>query len=125
MRVVAAAWASGEGHRSWLLRRRDTGELVGSIGVETGHGKAVFGYVLGRAHWGQGLAAEALTWLVDWALSQPGIVRAWAHCDVDNAASARVMEKAGMTREGILRRWQALPNIGPEPRDCVVYAPVK
>lgn len=46
-------------------------------------------------------------------------------CDVDNPASARVMEKAGMTREGILRRWHIAPNISPEPRDCIVCAKVR
>jgi len=35
------------------------------------------------------------------------------------------MEKAGMSREGILRRWHASPSLGPEPRDCVVCAKVR
>ena len=62
---------------------------------------------------------------VNWALAQPEIFRAWAFCDVENPASARVMEKAGLVREGILRRWHVAPTIGPEPRDCVVCAKVK
>ena len=48
--------------------------------------------------------------------------RAWATCDVENPASARVMEKAGMIREGVLKRWHVCPTIGYEPRDCYVYA---
>jgi hypothetical protein len=35
------------------------------------------------------------------------------------------MEKAGMTREGVLRRWHISPTLGPEPRDCIVCAKVK
>jgi RimJ/RimL family protein N-acetyltransferase len=118
-------WAESsgaEGHFAWLLFRRDDGALVGSIGVDLVEHAACFGYVLGRAHWGQGLAAEALAWLVDWALAEPSLFRTWAVCDVENPASARVLEKAGMIREGILRRWHVCPTLGSEPRDCFVYA---
>jgi len=48
-----------------------------------------------------------------------------AVCDVENIASARVMEKAGLSREGVLRRWLVHPNLGPEPRDCYGYARVR
>jgi RimJ/RimL family protein N-acetyltransferase len=119
------AWRTGQGHFPWLLRRRDSGEVAGSIGLSVAGPSVVFGYCLGRKHWGQGLAPEALKWLVDWALSQPAIFRAWAYCDVENPVSARVMEKAGMQREGILRRWHTCPNIGPEPRDCIVCSKVR
>jgi RimJ/RimL family protein N-acetyltransferase len=37
----------------------------------------------------------------------------------------RVMEKAGMEYEGILKRWLVNPNISKIPRDCHVYAKVK
>jgi RimJ/RimL family protein N-acetyltransferase len=66
--------------------------------------------------------AEALGYLVNSSLAQPGVFRAFAFCDVENVGSGRVMEKAGMKREGILRRWHVCPNIGPEPRDCVIFA---
>ncbi len=89
-----------------------------------GH-RADFGYVLGRAHWGLGYMSEALGTLVAWALSLPEIRRAQAFCDIDNHASARVMEKAGMRFEGVLHRWSVHPNISPEPRDCRVYAKVR
>ena len=45
---------------------------------------------------------EALKVLIGWALKQKAIHRVWAVCDIDNIASARVMEKVGMQREGIL-----------------------
>jgi ribosomal-protein-alanine N-acetyltransferase len=81
-----------------------------------------FGYVLARQSWGQGLMTEALTEIVDWALTRPGIFRISAVCDVENIGSARVMEKAGLAREGLLRRWLVHPNISDEPRDCFSYA---
>ena len=81
--------------------------------------------MLARAYWGRGYMTEALKELIDWALKQKDIYRIWAVCDVDNLASARVMEKAGMQLEGTLRRWSVHPNISPEPRDSHCYAIVK
>jgi ribosomal-protein-alanine N-acetyltransferase len=122
----AANWEKDEGQLAWLLFLKDTGTLIGSIGLEfEPGGKANFGYVLGKKFWGRGLAAEALTFLVDWSLAQPEIFRAYAYCDAENPASVRVMEKAGMVREGFLRRWHTCPNLGPEPRDCIVCAKVR
>ena len=119
------AWDKGEGHFAWTLCAKGADDPIGSIGCSFEGGKAMFGYVLARKHWGRGLMPEALRFLVDWALAQPEIFRAWAFCDVENVASVRVMEKAGMAQEGILRRWHVCPTIGPELRDCVVCAKVR
>ena len=80
------------------------------------------GYVLARPFWGRGLMTEALTEVAHWAMRQEGIWRIGAVCDVDNPASARVMEKSGLVREGVLRRWLIHPNLSPDPRDCYSYA---
>lgn len=126
LRDCIADWEKGSGHFAWLLCLKGTDTPIGSIGMTLeGGNRALFGYVLARKFWGHGFAAEALTFLVDWALAQPKIHRAWAFCDVENPASVRVMEKAGMVREGILQRWHVCPTLGPEPRDCVVCAKVK
>lgn len=125
LREIAAHWEKGAGEFAWLLCLKGTDTPIGSIGVTFDGDKALFGYVLGKKFWGHGFAAEALTHLVGWSLGQPAIWRAWAFCDVENPASVRVMEKAGMMREGILRRWIVFPNLGPEPRDCVVCAKIK
>jgi len=69
--------------------------------------------------------SEALTSVVQWALAQPEIYRVWATCDIENLASARVLERIGMEREGVLRRWLVHPNVGNEPRDCLCYSVVK
>ena len=124
--LCAGNWEKDDGQLAWLLFLKETRTLIGSIGLEFEPGGRVsFGYVLGKKFWGQGLAAEALTFLVEWALAQPEIFRAYAYCDMENPASVRVMEKAGMVREGVLRRWYTCPNLGPEPRDCVVCAKVR
>ena len=125
LQARANDWEQPKGVYGYLICLRDTDNPIGSIGIHIAGDKTLFGYVLGRAYWGQGLMTEALSYLVNWSLEQPGVFRAYAFCDVENPASARVMEKAGMTREGILRRWHVCPNIGPEPRDCIVCAKVK
>jgi len=110
----------------WLLCLKGTDTPIGSISLtREDPGRATFGYVLGKKFWGHGFATEALCPLVDWALAQPDIFRAWAFCDVENIASARVMEKSGLQREGVLRRWQISPALSSAPRDCLAYAKVR
>ena len=121
----AEAWDKSDGHYAYLLCVRGTDTPIGSIGVFIDGPKAMFGYVFGQNYWGRGYAAEALSYLVNWADAQPQLRRAWAYCAIANQSSARVMEKAGLEREGVLRRSQVFPNLGPEPRDCVYYAKVK
>jgi [ribosomal protein S5]-alanine N-acetyltransferase len=84
-----------------------------------------YGYVLARPWWCQGLMTEALAEVTRWALDREDIWRIGAVCDVENLESARVMEKVGMTRDGLLRRWIMLPNISDEPRDCFSFAKVR
>lgn len=69
--------------------------------------------------------AEAAKTVVDWASNLEFIYRIWAVCDLENKASARVLEKVGMQREGILRRYIVHPNVSAEPRDCCVYSKIR
>jgi [ribosomal protein S5]-alanine N-acetyltransferase len=109
--------------RSYMLQLKTAGEVIGSFDLrKPGHGKIEFGYVLARPHWGRGLMTEALSQVVGWALAQPSIWRIGAVADVENVGSMRVMEKAGLHREGVLRRWLVHPNLDDAPRDCVSFA---
>ena len=83
------------------------------------------GYVLARRWWRQGLMTEVLTEVALWTLRQPLMFRIGAVCDLENTGSARVLEKSGFVREGLLRRWLLHPNISDEPRDCYSYARVR
>jgi RimJ/RimL family protein N-acetyltransferase len=109
---------------TWTITLAETGQAIGMIDLRL-ETHAQLGYVLARSHWNLGIMTEAVRAVIDWALSQPGIHRVWAVCDVDNSASARVMEKAGMEREGLFRKYMVFPNIGPTPRDCYCYARVR
>jgi [ribosomal protein S5]-alanine N-acetyltransferase len=111
--------------RGYLIFAREAGTLLGSIGgLIEGH-RMQFGYLLARDAWGKGIASEAAQRFVSNALADPAISRVQAFCDVDNQASARVLEKAGLTLEGTLRHYLKLPNLGLDPRDVFLYAKVR
>src|SRR2546422_8953742 len=87
--------------------------------------RAEIGYVLARRYWGRGLMTEAARAVVEWTLAEREIYRVWAVVDLENPASQRVLEKVGMTREGVLRRWVVMPRQGPTPRDVWCFARVR
>ncbi|MGI9434541.1 MAG: GNAT family N-acetyltransferase [Geminicoccaceae bacterium] len=118
-------WASGNSFPYVMQIRRQGADPVGMLHARPKGHLVEFGYVLARDYWGRGYMSEALAALADWYLAQPSIWRASAVCDVDNLASARVMEKAGFQFEGVLRRFFRHPNISPEPRDCKIFAQTK
>ena len=117
-------WQAGTAF-PWVVVRRDDRELVGMLELRIDKFQADLGYVIAREYWGNGFATEITRSVIEWAMSQKNIFRVWATCDIENSASARVLEKAGMQREGVLRRYIIHPNISPEPRDSYCYAIVK
>jgi ribosomal-protein-alanine N-acetyltransferase len=124
LRGRAAAWRVGTAF-SWAVTLREGGNVVGNVEARPAGHRVELGYVLARACWGRGLMTEAAGAVAEWALAQPGVWRLWAVCDVDNAPSARVLEKIGMTREGRLRAWTVHPNVSAAPRDCWCSARVR
>ena len=124
LKVLASRAKSGEEY-SWVLTNIDSARAIGMIGARVRDFKVDIGYVLGRAHWGKGYMTEAVSAVAEWFLSSGEIFRVWAVCDIENPASARVLEKSNFVREGILRRWMSHPNLSSEPRDCYIYGRVR
>jgi len=102
--VRAATTASPETHFAIAV----DGEAVGSVGLELlsdVHSRsAEIGYWLGRTHWGRGLATEAVRAFTLYAFAAYGLYRIFATVFEWNPASRRVLEKAGYTLEGRLRK---------------------
>lgn len=119
-----ARWDSGE-EFSWVITRRGEDRVIGMVACRVRAHAADIGYVVGRTHWRHGYATASARAVLDWALSLETVFRVWAVCDVDNKASARVLEKIGMELEGVLRRSIIHPNVSAEPRDCYVYSKVR
>lgn len=83
------------------------GRPAGGIGLRPqsgeGHGVVECGYWLGRQYWGRGLATEALRLILPYAFSERRFRRVEAYVFATNGTSARVLEKCGFVREGVLR----------------------
>jgi RimJ/RimL family protein N-acetyltransferase len=101
------------------------GEAAGGIGFVRGTDVERFGaeigYWLGEAFWGRGIVTEALELVTAYAFDQFSLLRLYALPFADNAGSIRVLEKAGYTREGVLR--SSCVKYG-QPRDQILYARV-
>ncbi|MEO8523060.1 MAG: GNAT family protein [Acidobacteriota bacterium] len=99
------------------------GEAAGAIGYVIGTDverySAEIGYWLGEALWGRGIATEALTLVAGHVFDRTNLLRLFAVPFADNAASIRVLEKAGFVREGLLR--SSSVKFG-RPRDQALYA---
>jgi ribosomal-protein-alanine N-acetyltransferase len=99
------------------------GQAVGGAGFAPGADverfSAEVGYWLGEPFWGRGIAAEAVRLLSDYAFVTCNMLRLFALPFADNAQSIRVLEKAGYTREAILRASSVKDG---RPRDQALYA---
>lgn len=114
----AAAWLarmlalgeSGTG-RQLVLERRSDRRVIGSLlafRYEAASARLELGYVVGRAHWRQGYAREALRGFIDHAFADLGLRRLEAEVNPANLASCRLLTSIGFTHEGLLRqRWVA------------------
>jgi ribosomal-protein-alanine N-acetyltransferase len=92
-------------HPAWaiLLDGRGVGGINLRFNFE--HRLAELGYSVARSLWNQGYVTEAARAVVDAAFeTHAELDRIRAMADARNTASQRVMEKIGMTREGVLRR---------------------
>jgi ribosomal-protein-alanine N-acetyltransferase len=124
LRECSPRWES-ESEYDWMITLRDEQSVIGGISIRIRGHLADFGYILNRLYWGRGLATEAANAVVTWAWSLDCIYRVWATCDAENFSSARVLEKIGFIREGVLRSWAIRPNISQKPRDAFVYSKVR
>ncbi len=99
------------------------GEACGGLGFVPGSDverfSAEVGYWIGQECWGRGIATEALRLFTAHAFDGLGLLRVFALPFADNAASIRVLEKAGFQREGTLR--SSCVKFG-QPRDQAMYA---
>lgn len=113
------------GEPDWGIVYRGDGCLVGACGLvnwEAEHARAEVGFVLSREYWGRGLMPEAVRAMFRFGFERMNLNRIEARCIAENAASARVMEKAGMAYEGTLRQREYIKGAY---RDIKLYAILK
>jgi [ribosomal protein S5]-alanine N-acetyltransferase len=100
------------------------GAVVGIVKAIVIEHRAQLGYVVHQPFWGRGFATRAVEVLVERLEAVPGISRIWATCALDNPASARVLEKCGFQREGVLKNWVVYPALGDRAADNYSYVKV-
>ena len=112
------------GNGIWALELKDGGKMIGTIDLRLNHehDKASFGYVLNRNFWGCGYMTEALSAVISLCFKQLEVNRMEAHHYVKNPGSGRVMEKAGMKKEGYFVKSRKIKGIF---HDCVHYGITK
>lgn len=122
---MAERWISN--HRDWFLDgeqaifavtlKQPPDTLIGSVGLQICREdqRGELGYWIGKDYWNRGYCTEAARAILPFGFEQMGLHRIQACHFVRNPASGRVLEKIGMTREGLLRghskRWAAFEDI--------------
>ena len=110
---------------SFAIAEAETDTAVGQCGLwlrELDEGRATAGYSVVASARGRGFAADALTALTAFGWTVPGLFRIALHIEPWNVGSARTAERAGYTREGLMRSHQEIAGTR---RDMLVYAAIR
>lgn len=109
----------------WKIIRKDSNEFIGMAGITLSANRFRLGeifYELLPSHWGSGYATEAVRILIKTGFDDFHLHKVEAGVATENIRSIRVLEKSGMTREGLRRK--ILPIRG-EWKDNYHYAIVE
>lgn len=105
---ATAEFAAGTALRLGLVLAEDD-QVIGTgnlLHFDWQSRRAEVGYALAQRHWGKGLATEAAAAMIDYGFETLDLHRIEAELDPRNGPSARVLERLGFAREGLLReRW--------------------
>jgi ribosomal-protein-alanine N-acetyltransferase len=94
---------------NWVIEFE--GRAVGNISVVSQTEQwdnCELGYCLGNSYWGKGLMTEAVKAVINFLFKEVGFNRIGAYHSTDNLGSGKVMQKSGMSYEGLLRQRQKL-----------------
>ena len=97
-------------------------KVIGGIGLRISslaHKHGDIGYCFAKNYWGQNYGTEAAKAMIELAFTKLGLHRVEAFCDTENVGSARIMEKSGMQKEGLLRHYNLIKG---QWRDSLIYS---
>lgn len=115
------AWAQGTGASFAICDATRPDTCLGHVFIERDvDGRGSIGYWLLEDSRRKGHATRAVRLIASWALPEMRLGRLQLHTDPENVASQRVAERAGFTREGILRAYNGRRD-GTR-ADAVVYS---
>ncbi|RFS21912.1 N-acetyltransferase [Chitinophaga silvatica] len=98
--------ATREAYTAAIIERASN-SFIGIISLDLGDSKYAKGeiwYKLLPGFWGKGFATEAMIHMLSFGFYQLNLHRVECGCSVHNIASYKIMEKVGMTREGVKRK---------------------
>lgn len=102
------AMLSAEKDSQYVFAIECSGKVIGSIGVfrkDNIHIRtAELEYYIAEQYWGKGITTEAVNQICDYVFQHTDIIRIFAEPFAHNAASCRVLLKAGFQFEGTLRQ---------------------
>ncbi len=90
----------------WVIQTKENPELIGNIGfwrVKKEHHRAEIGYILSPKYWNAGIMTEALDAVLNYGFKTMKLHSVEATVNPNNAASIKVLEKQGFTREAYFR----------------------
>ena len=109
--MVMKDWVDGYANPdryNWAITLKEKGDdpigNISAVHVYENTESVEIGYCMGRAWWGGGIMAEALKAVIDFFMAEVGTNRVYARHDTANPNSGRVMVKAGMKFEAVLRQ---------------------
>ncbi|HEX6460004.1 MAG TPA: GNAT family N-acetyltransferase [Thermoleophilaceae bacterium] len=116
----ARAFIRGADDRARAIVDAGSGELLGAVGLRfPDDGVGEVGYWLGAHARGRGVATRAVKLMCRWAFDEFSLGRMQLHTLPGNEASERVAERAGFTREGVLRQFAVMKG---ERRDITMFS---
>ena len=91
---------------NWALEVREAKKLIGclSFGISQTHKRAEIAYWIGEEYWNKGYCSEAAVEAIRYAFNTLNLNKITSRHMSHNPASGKVMIKAGMKQEGILRQ---------------------
>lgn len=109
IKTVQSQSLKGDNIRFMLtIRLKEDGTYIGHMGFKEGSlapdGCIELFYAISEKFWNQGYGTETLQAVIKTCFESLELHRIFAGCDIDNHASARIMEKAGMMKESHWRK---------------------
>ena len=123
---IISKWISEyeDGSYNWVVELKSTHEIIGSIGavkVRKEDLNCEIGYCYGSKYWNNGYGTEALKAVINYFLTDVGMYLVEANHIGGNPASGRVMEKAGMHKDAVLKK-RRMNKYTKDLDDLVVYS---
>lgn len=112
---------------NWIVELKESGEVIGNIcdiKCDLTHETCELGYCYGSKYWGNGYASEALRATIEFLIQEVGFRLIEAKHISENPASGKVMEKAGMKKDGVLRS-RRINKYTKKINDLIVYSILK